>query len=417
MSADGAPPQAQGAADVMGFEEAAGLAPGSLGAKTEAVVWLALRDFPISDGFVVLPGFLQRLTGTDGGPAGPYPGDVAMAGLDQALAALCARAGKTFGGAGDGLLPVSVRPSFLADSPGHGNRYLEIGAPVGVRAGGEAGDLERATACLARHRDRLRGLLPAPWNGGAHLDLAAALAATADDGPSRRSAVVQVMAPFKGIPRSGRGTALSVDPISGTPGMFGEYAPGGAADLPRTPTLARLREELPECHERLRVVVQRLHEESRCGDAGVEVEFVVSSGRLHVFQFRRLRVSPLVAATPPLPPAAQAGSARRLVVGWGDPVSPGMCRASLWEKGGRPSLPGKVVLLVDELSALDATALDDVGAVLARRGGRYGHAAARLCARGIPALTAVTDLPRGVHLANEITVDAYRGVITTESPL
>lgn len=415
MSGDAAPPP-DGAVDVLRLEEAAELARGTLGAKAEAVVWLAQRDYPVSDGFVVLPDFLRRLSGTADGAAAPYPWHAAMAGLGQAMARLSERAGKPFGG-GDAALAVSVRPSFLADSPGHGNRYLEIGAPAGTRAGGEAGDLERATTCLARHRDRLRGLLPAPWNGGAHLDLAAALAATADDGPSRRSAVVQVMAPFKGMPRSGRGTALSVDPISGTPGLFGEYAPGGAGGLPRVPTLARLREELPGCYERLHAVVRRLHEESGCGDAGVEVEFVVSAGRLHVFQFRSPRASPLVATAPPTPRFVPSGSARQLVVGWGDPVSPGLCRARLWEAGGPPPYPGKVALLVDELSALDATALDDVAAVLARRGGRYGHAAARLRARGVPALTAVTDLPRDVRLANEITVDAYRGVITTESAL
>ncbi|MEV5533683.1 PEP-utilizing enzyme [Streptomyces prunicolor] len=322
-----------------------------------------------------------------------------------AIDALAARSGSRFGPT-DGYT-VSVRPSFLADVPGRGHRYLEIGGPGGVRGGGEPADAQRAMESLLRRRRSLAECSPAPWNVGAHLDLVTALAASGGDGPAgpEWTVMVQGMAPFRHLPRSGRGCALTVEPSTGVHGMVGEFTPG---DSPRGATacpLDRLRSELPRCYAQLRESVSALRDAM---GHEVEVEFVVSRGTLFFFQVREAHVSPLARAVGE--PGDGFGPG---IVAHGVTASPGRCRAPFHRLSGAESPPSGI-LVVEQLSMVQSLALDGVRGVVALHGSRYGHAASRLCRQRIPALTGLT-LADGVRLGSldgtTVELDAYRGTV------
>jgi hypothetical protein len=399
----GAAPRTRQRDSVMDLSSAAGLPAGSLGGKVERVAWLRAHGFPVCDGFVVLPSLLTRLQ------EDVRPED--LADLMTAIDALAERGGSRFGPL-DGYT-VSVRPSFLADVPGRGHRYLEIGAPGGARAGGEPADARRATESLLRQRRRFAERSTAPWNAGAHLDLVAALAASGGDDPAgpQWTVIVQGMAPFRHRPQSGRGCVLTVEPSTGVPGLVGEFTPGDAPRGSSAQPLDWLRSELPQCYAQLRESLAELRDAM---GHDVEVEFVVSMGTLFFFQVREAHVSPLARSVPHRPDDG-FGSVGPGVVAHGVTASPGICRAPFHRLSTAGS-PLSGIIIVDQLSMIHSVALGGIRGVIALQGSRYGHAASRLCRQGIPALTGLTFVD-GVHPDSlegaTAELDAYRGTVRT----
>jgi phosphohistidine swiveling domain-containing protein len=384
---------------ILGFADSLAVAPELLGDKAYMIAWLAGGGFPVSDGFLVPPSVVSILA--------TEPARF-LKELADAMEGLVSRAGAQFGD--DGGLCVSVRPSFLADGAGRGHRFLDIGSSSGARGGGEPVAAQRADARHLETRTAFASQLPAPWNSGPRLELISAIAATDDCEPGQpRSVVVQVMTPFRGLRHSGQGCALTVDPSTGAHEMVGEFIPGVLNDMgPVPPDLGRLRDVLPECYTELTTILLELRDRL---DTEVEVEFVVSNKSLYLFQVRASYVSPR--ALGPMHIELEQPPSPAEISGRGVTISPGFCRAPLHRPQNPEDIGAGQILLVDDLSFLQHTDLRLVAGVIAFRGSRYGHAAARLRRLGIPALVTV-EPPQLLSLASTVTIDAYGGLITVD---
>ena len=222
--------------------------------------------------------------------------------------------------------------------------------------------------------------------------------------------------------RSGTGVVFTRDPATGERTVFGDYLPRAqgedvVAGTHAVSGLEALRGQLPEVHEELLGVLDRLEHHYRdvC-----DVEVTVSQGTLYVLQTRIGRRSPLAAvriavsmAEDPGFPLSKAEAvarinpdllrqlagaahvdARAAPLAVGRPASPGVGVGALCCDPDRAAelsaSGGRVVLAREETSPADVHGMVGAAALLTTTGGVASHAAVVARGWGIPAVTGAT---------------------------
>lgn len=223
----------------------------------------------------------------------------------EALSTVERSVGRTFGGPGSPLL-VSVRSGAARSMPGMMDTVLNLGLTPRLRdaLAEETGDAPWAADTWERFCRGYRDIVGAPPSEDPREQLRAAIGAVFRSWFSERAlayrerhgihdlvgtaVTVQAMVFGNRDDRSGTGVLFSRDPVSGEPGLFGEWLPRAQGEDvvsgERTPRpVSTLAVEQPENYRRLERLAATLESDSR---DMVDIEFTVESGRLYLLQAR-----------------------------------------------------------------------------------------------------------------------------------
>lgn len=355
----------------------------NLGNKATTLIWLAGRGYSVPDGFVIPPSLAAMLR------AGREP--AAVRSVLAAIQRLEERCGRGYGAPGG--FGVSVRPSPISDSPGYGIRRTNIGQP-----GNGSADLDSGyDGKTAENRSDPRSDL---------LD-AVRLVAGTEPVAEQHAVIVQAMVAFDGRSPSLAGTVLSRDPVFGTDEAVGEFREMAQHHRNRAYLLEDLASSAPTAARGLSGLIGRLR-----ADYGSDVEMEVAlSGEL--IWILQLRAMPSLAG--PVSPSPDAALSRLPAIARGVVASRGCCEAPLAVHGHLDREPaGQVITMVRDLAELTDEAISRACGILALRGSRYCHAAAKLRMRHIPALTdlAATTINQQAEVwFNETMIAAGRPVV------
>jgi acyl-CoA synthetase (AMP-forming)/AMP-acid ligase II/phosphohistidine swiveling domain-containing protein len=279
------------------------------------------------------------------------------------------------------------------------------------------------------------GAVRGSWNSPRSVAYRSAHEIPAEPGPS---VVVQAMAYGAASDLSASGVVFSHNPLTGEPGLFGEYLPSATGEALvsgiRTPQpVALLMEASPALGEELRACVGKLY---RLATAMVEVEFVIERGRLWLVQMRSAVAAPHVlnrvsvqawrdglisaadallrldvdAMFEPLPAEAVPGPGDRpLAIGL--PACPGVFAGPVRTSADAvlSGPPGESVLVRPATEPSDFAAMLQAGALLTLEGGTTSHAAVVAREIGLPAVVGIQALHEGLDAAAEVTVCGTTG--------
>lgn len=326
----------------------------NLGNKATTLIWLAGRGYSVPDGFVIPPSLAAMLH------AGPGP---AVRSVLEAIQRLEERRGRAYGAPGG--FGVSVRPSPINDSPGYGIRRTNVGRP----RNGSSGADSSYDGKTAERGDPLSDLLDA-----------VRLVAGIEPDAEQHAVIVQAMVAFDGCSPSLSGTVLSRDPVFGADEAVGEFREMAQDHRHHAYLLKDLASSAPTAARELSELIGRLR-----ADYGTDLEMEVAlAGEL--IWILQLRAMPSL--TGPVSPSPAAALSRLPVIARGVVASRGCCEAPLALQGHLDREPaGPVITVVLDLAELTDEAMDRACGILALRGSRYCHAAAKLRMRRIPALT------------------------------
>lgn len=332
-----------GTALCVAFEDSPVDDPATLGGKGAGLVRMTRSGFPVPPGYVVSTEWCHRYQAERRLP------DALTDAVLAALEALEARAGKVFGGGPEPLL-LSVRSGAPVSMPGMMDTVLNLGlnreaalalaaatgnprfvGDVLFRFHGMYADIVQGVIEVPE-RDELEPVLdalPAGADGGAVYDavwafcqerleqagedplpddprtqLLGAIAAVFDSWNTRRAityrelhgiphamgtaVVVQSMVFGNLDQRSGSGVVFTRNPMTGEPGLYGEFLPASQGEDvvagTRTPLpIAQIDSNVPGVHAELVQVGERL--EAMYRDA-LDIEFTAERGTLYILQVR-----------------------------------------------------------------------------------------------------------------------------------
>lgn len=234
--------------------------------------------------------------------------------LERELKTLERKTGKCFGDPENPLL-VSVRSGAMISMPGMMETVLNVGLTTAVRETFQGRFGEHFANTCNRHL--LTGLEPQHWDGTmlaerADLQLRRAIKRVLESWNSPRAKAYRrehsiseglgtaitiqqmVFGNQAGVSESGTGVAMSHNPDTAEPGLFGDYLQNAQGhDLvsgEMTPEpLSTFAERQPQLTTELERALALLQREV---GGPVEVEFTVENGTLYLLQFRRAKLSP-----------------------------------------------------------------------------------------------------------------------------
>lgn len=328
----------------------------NLGNKATTLFWLAGRGYSVPDGFVIPPSLAAMLH------AGP--GSAAVRSVLAAIQRLEERHGRAYGAPGG--FGVSVRPSPISDSPGYGIRRTNVGQPLN---GSSEADSSYDGKTAEKRGDPLSDLLDA-----------VRLVAGIEPGAEQHAVIVQAMVAFDGCSPSLAGTVLSRDPVFGADEAVGEFREMAQNHRHRAYLLEDLASSAPTAARELSGLIGRLRADY---GSDLEMEVAVAGELIWILQLRAMP-----SLTGPVSPSPAAALSRLPAIARGVVASRGCCEAPLAVQGHLDREPaGPVITVVRDLAELTDEDMDRACGILALRGSRYCHAAAKLRMRRIPALT------------------------------
>jgi pyruvate, orthophosphate dikinase len=260
-----------------------------------------------------------------------------------------------------------------------------------------------------------------------------------DDGGT--AVIVQAMVFGNLGGESGTGVLFSRDPLSGDPGAYGEWLPGGQGEDVVSGThdplrLEVLREQLPRAHNRLLDAATLLEREH--GDVQ-DIEFTVERGTLYLLQTRAAKRSPQAAVRIAADLAREGAidrheALRRVsvdqlatvlaprlsgdvmesaeVVARGTAACPGVAAGrAVSDSDAAEAASEDVVLMRETTSPEDIAGMIAARAVVTERGGSTSHAAVVTRALGRPSVVGVGEGVTGPLDGRELTVDGSAGVV------
>jgi pyruvate,orthophosphate dikinase len=384
------------------------------------MVGLGLRVPP---GFVITTTACREVRAT-----GELPADLAVQ-VDAALARLGARCGWTLG---DPTAPraVAVRSGAPVSMPGMMDTVLDIDVS------GPGGDhLREAIVAVARSWDGPRAVAYRRLQG-------------IEDEPGTAVVVQAMVGAAPGHrepdPASGAGVAFSRDPTTGTPGLCGDYLPGGRGDdvvggARITLPLDALAAASPDAHSELAEGVAAVERALR--DL-VDVEFVVDRGTVHFLQCRvgtraaaaavRIAVDLVDEGVLEIPEAVDRVSAGQLAlaarpvvdlrrapepIARGIGASPGVATGRICLSPDRVDAMAVggdgVVLVRTETSPADLAGMASATGLLTTSGGLVSHAAVVARDLDLPAVVGAAGLDIGPTSLTTGPVELAEGAVVT----
>ncbi|SDH29123.1 pyruvate, orthophosphate dikinase [Sinosporangium album] len=423
-----------------------------VGGKALGLNRMMALGLPVPPAFVVPVAVCQAFHA--GGPALPEP---VWRDVLAHLARLEGATGRAYGGPAAPLL-LAVRSGAAVSMPGMMDTVLNLGLTANLRdvLAAESGDPLWAEDTFRRfHRD-YTATVGAPVPDDPRAQLRGAVGAVFGSWFSARamayrdrhglsamagtSVTVQAMVFGNRDGRSGTGVLFSRDPVTGAPGVFGEWLPGAQGhDVvagERTPYgLDTLAEAQAGNHRRLVEIAALLEADRR---DMVDVEFTIESGRLHILQVRvgkrsaeaALRIARDMVAEGMISESVARDRLSGVDIAMAVPeqVSPGGRGAELAR--GIPAGPGRgsgvavtgidealrlaeegasVVLVRPTTSPDDVPAMFVAAAVVTEHGGSTSHAAVVCRELGLPCVVGCGE-GVGARLAGRrVTVDGTEG--------
>ncbi|MFD8396443.1 pyruvate, phosphate dikinase [Streptomyces sp. NPDC059680] len=374
-----------------------------------------------------------------------------LSGLERAV-------GRGFGSAGLPLL-VSVRSGAARSMPGMMDTVLNLGLTEPLRdvLAAETGDAHWAADTWERFRRSYTAIVGVLPSQNPHEQLRAAIGAVFKSWFSERAmayrdrhgikdllgtaVTVQAMVFGNRDDRSGTGVVFSRNPVSGEPGLFGEWlSKAQGEDVvsgERTPLPAAvLAKEQPENYRLLTELAVKLEADAR---EMVDIEFTIESGRLYLLQARVGKRSARAAARIAVDMVAEGlitevtaldritvDQARQLTkesVIAHDPVAlshgiaatPGIgsgIAVTDTDEAMQLAAQGKSVVLVrPSTSPADVPAMFTATAVVTEQGGTTSHAALVCRELDLPCVVGCGEGASGQLAGRHITVDGNTGRI------
>ena len=263
------------------------------------------------------------------------------------------------------------------------------------------------------------------------------------DDESGTAVTVQAMVFGNADDRSGTGVLFTRNPLTGQPGLFGEWLPRAQGEDVvagvRTPfDLERLATALPDVHAQLIACAELLEDEARDVQ---DIEFTVESGRLHLLQTRAAKRTPRAAVRTAVAFVREGRIGRDEAL---RRISPEQARAAARRDGltvdphdavriatGLPACEGfgsgivvtdpdtamelaeerPVVLVRPTTSPEDVPAMLVAAALVTEHGGATSHAALVSREIGLPCVVACGDGVAAALVGRTVTVDGTAGAV------
>lgn len=344
----------------------------------------------------------------------------------SAVDRLAENANKSFG-SGPAPLLLSVRSGAAHSMPGMLDTVLNVGMTEGTHRGiAASAGAEFAADTRRRFVDTYRAVVlggrdaPVPTDAGAQLR--GAIAAVFESWVSPRAVayrrerglpntpatavVVQAMVFGNLDERSGSGVVFSANPVTGAPGLFGEWVRTGQGEdvVSGTVTPAKvdtLATAMPEVFADLTAAAELLDR-----DAGgiQDIEFTIEAGRLWLLQCRPAKVHI---------GQSEQDTVEARVLASGEPASPGTATGVVVldpdearERAGRGE---RVVLARATTSPADVHGMIAASAVVTETGGATSHAAVVSRELGRPCVVGCGQGTVTALAGELVTVDGGRG--------
>ncbi|MEY9988303.1 pyruvate,orthophosphate dikinase [Streptomyces sp. V4I8] len=384
-----------------------------------------------------------------------------LSGLEQAL-------GRRFGSLGSPLL-VSVRSGAARSMPGMMDTVLNLGLTEHLRdvLTAETGDARWAADTWERFRRNYTATVGTLPPQDPHEQLRAAIGAVFKSWFSERATAyrdrhgikdllgtavtVQAMVFGNRDDRSGTGVVFSRNPVSGEPGLFGEWLSNAQGEDvvsgERTPMpVAVLAKEQPENYRLLTELAAKLEADLR---DMVDIEFTIESGRLYLLQARVGKRSARAAARIAVDMVAEGAitettaldritvdQARQLAeesviahepvalsqgIAAGPGIGSGIAVTDAGEAMRLAEQGVPVVLVRPSTSPDDVPAMFAATAVVTEHGGTTSHAALVCRELGLPCVVGCGEGTSGQLAGQRVTVDGstgriHAGVIRPSAP-
>ncbi|MDT7726339.1 MAG: pyruvate, orthophosphate dikinase [Actinomycetota bacterium] len=385
------------------------------------------------------------------------------------LTALERDTGRRFGCSTSPLL-VSVRSGAARSMPGMMDTVLNLGLTEELRdaLAGETGDPHWAADTWTRFCHGYTDIVGLQPPADPYEQLRAAIGAVFRSWFSERAVAyrrhhriadlpgtavtVQAMAFGNRDEQSGTGVLFSRNPVTGEPGLYGEWLPQAQGEDvvsgARTPLpLSTLADDQPKNHQRLTEIAAKLEADGR---DMVDVEFTIESGRLYVLQARAGKRSARAAARiavdmvadglidqPTALDRISVDHARQLTegqvlsgpgaaelargLGAGPGVGSGVAVTDIDEALRLAEQGSPFVLVRPSTSPDDVPAMFAAAAVVTEHGGATSHAALVCREIGVPCVVGCGDGTVARLLGREITVDGgaaavYDGDLSVSGP-